>query len=118
MLLDEKGKEISRADDSGLEDAHLNVTPPADGRYTLLVKEVVNWGGPEFIYAIQVQPRPPSLSLTSGITRIALPQGTRQPLPLTLGRTALKGDVTLKLLGAPDRHCRATKVKLPTLGRM
>lgn len=102
VLLDEKGKEISRADDSGLEDAHLNVTPPADGRYTLLVKEVVNWGGPEFIYAVQVQPRPPSLSLASGITRIALPQGTRQPLPLTLGRTALKGDVTLKLLGAPE----------------
>lgn len=102
VLLDAKGKEISRADDSGLEEARLNVTPPADGRYTLLVKEVVNWGGPEFVYAIQVRPRPPSLSLTSGIARIALPQGTRQPLPLTLGRTALKGDVTLKLIGAPE----------------
>ena len=101
VLLDAAGKEVSRADDSGRDEARMNISPPADGDYTLVVGELVNWGGPEFAYAIRFQPRPPSLSLSSGVTRIALPQGTRQPLPLSLGQTAVKGDVTLKLLGAP-----------------
>ena len=101
VLLDAAGKEVSRADDSGRDEARMNISPPADGDYTLVVRELVNWGGPEFAYAIRFQPRPPSLSLSSGVTRIALPQGTRQPLPLSLGQTAVKGDVSLKLLGAP-----------------
>ena len=39
ILLDPAGKEVTRADDSGLEEARMNITPPADGDYTL----VVNW---------------------------------------------------------------------------
>ena len=101
ILLDAKGKEISRADDSGLDEARMNISPPADGEYTLVVRELVNWGGPEFAYAIRFAPRTPSLALSSGITRVALPQGTRQPLPLSLNQVALAGDVQFRLLGAP-----------------
>ncbi len=101
ILLDAKGKEVSRADDSGLDEARMNISPPADGDYTLVVRELVNWGGPEFAYAIRFAPRTPSLTLSSGITRVALPQGTRQPLPLSLNQVALAGDVAFRLLGAP-----------------
>ncbi len=101
ILLDAKGKEVSRADDSGLDEARMNVSPSADGEYTLVVRELVNWGGPEYAYAIRFAPREPHLVLSSGITRVALPQGTRQPLPLSLNQVAVAGDVTFRLKGAP-----------------
>ena len=102
ILLDPAGKEVTRADDSGLEEARMNISPPADGEYILVVKELVNWGGPEFAYAIRFAPRAPGLTLSSGITRVALPQGTRQPLPLSLNQVALAGDVAFRLKGAPE----------------
>jgi len=101
VLVDAKGTEVARADDSGFDDALLSFTPKADGVYSLLVQEVVNWGGPEFVYAITVEPRPPRLGLASGVTRIALPQGTRQPLPLSLSRTGVSGPVVISLIGGP-----------------
>ena len=51
-----------------------------DGAHTLVVRELVNWGGPEFAYAIRFAPRTPGITLTSGIARVALPPATRQPL--------------------------------------
>ncbi|GIT31883.1 MAG: hypothetical protein Ct9H300mP1_39290 [Planctomycetaceae bacterium] len=102
ILLDPAGKEVTRADDSGLDEARMNVSPPADGEYILVVKELVNWGGPEFAYAIRFAPRgPPGPTFSSGITRVALPLGTRQPLPLSLNQVALSGDVAFRLKGAP-----------------
>ena len=101
ILLDPKGKEVTRADDSGLDEARMNVSPSVDGEHTLVVRELVNWGGPEFAYAIRFAPRAPGLTLSSGITRVALPQGTRQPLPLSLNQVALAGDVVFRLKGAP-----------------
>jgi len=101
ILLDPKGKEVTRADDSGLDEARMNITPGVDGEHTLVVRELVNWGGPEFAYAIRFAPRAPAITLSSGITRVALPQGTRQPLPLSLNQVAVSGDVSFRLKGAP-----------------
>lgn len=102
ILLDSSGQEVSRADDSGLDEARMTFSPKSDGEYTLVVRELVNWGGPEFVYAIRFAPRVPSLVLSSGVTRVALPQGTRQPLPLSLNQIDLSGDISLRLVGAPE----------------
>ena len=95
-------KELQRSDDSSFDDAKFALTAPADGKYHLQVIEVVRKGGPAYAYRVEVQRRQPALQLTSQIGRLAIPRGTRQPLPLTLSRTDFGGPVTLSLVGAPE----------------
>ncbi|MBT4866604.1 MAG: hypothetical protein HON53_15990 [Planctomycetaceae bacterium] len=94
-------KELRRSDDSSFDDAKFTLTAPADGKYHLQVSEVVRKGGPAYAYRVEVQRRQPALQLTSQIGRLAIPRGTRQPLPLTLARTDFGGPVILSLVGAP-----------------
>jgi hypothetical protein len=101
VLFDPQGRELKRADDSGFDDAAFSFTSKKAGMHTLLVRDLVNRGGPEFVYRVEFRPREPQIDLASGVTRLAIPQGTYQPLPLTLTRTAFRGSVELSLLGAP-----------------
>jgi len=101
VLLDPTGKEVKRADDSGFDDAKFDFPVRTDGAHTLVVNDVISAGGPEHIYQIAVRLREARLVLNSGVTRLAIPQGTRQPLPLTLSRLNFRGPVQLQLVGAP-----------------
>jgi len=101
IFSDANGKEIGRSDDTGFDDAQLSVKAPADGNYYLHVREVVRRGGPAYAYRIEVTQRTPRLKLTSQVGRMAVPQQTWQPLPLTLERTDYQGEVELTLSGAP-----------------
>ena len=101
VLTDANGKEIGRSDDTGFDDAQLSLTAPADGNYFLHIREVVRRGGPAYAYRIEVKRRTPRLTLTSQVGRMAVPQQTWQPLPLTLGRTDYNGPVELTLSGVP-----------------
>ncbi|MBC8353554.1 MAG: PPC domain-containing protein [Planctomycetes bacterium] len=96
------GKNLKTIDDVGFEDAAFEFSAPADGRYTLKAVEVVRKHGPEYVYRIEVKERQPSISLTSEIGRIAIPQGTWQPLLLKLDRKDFNGEVKLELVGAPE----------------
>ena len=96
------GKSLKQVDDSGFEDAMFTFTPPADGIYVLQVGDVLRHGGAAFVYHIEVTPVRPHVELQSEVGRIAVPQGTWQPLPLTLNRTLYTGPIELTLAGAPD----------------
>ncbi|MEO1995760.1 MAG: hypothetical protein ABGZ17_10845, partial [Planctomycetaceae bacterium] len=101
ILSDANAKEIGRSDDTGFDDARLSLTAPADGNFYLHVREIVRRGGPAYAYRIEVERRTPRLTLTSQVGRMAIPQQTWQPLPLTLGRTDYQGPLELTLSGAP-----------------
>ncbi|MBP87867.1 MAG: hypothetical protein CMJ64_14280 [Planctomycetaceae bacterium] len=96
------GKKLKTVDDVGFEDATFDFSAPADGRYTLKAVEVVRQHGPEYVYRIEVKERQPGITLTSEIGRIAIPQGTWQPLLLKLARKDFNGEVKLELVGAPE----------------
>ena len=96
------GKNLKTVDDVGFEDATFDFSAPADGRYVLKAVEVVRKHGPEYVYRIEVKERQPSISLTSEIGRIAVPQGTWQPLLLKLARQDFDDEVKLELVGAPE----------------
>ncbi len=100
-LIDPQGKVIQRGDDFGFEDATFSWTVPKQGRYSLQVSEVVDKGGPEYAYRIEVSRQTPGIRLISEAGRLAIPRGSRQPLPLLLERTNFGGPVELTLLGAP-----------------
>ena len=96
------GKSLKQVDDSGFEDATFTFTPPADGNYVLQVGDVLRHGGAAFVYRVEVSAVQPHVVLESEVSRIAVPQGTWQPLPLKLKRTLYKGPLELNLVGGPD----------------
>ena len=96
------GKSLKQVDDSGFEDATFTFTPPADGNYVLQVGDVLRDGGSAFVYRIEVNAVQPHVELESEVGRIAVPQGTWQPLPLKLKRTQYNGPLELSLVGAPN----------------
>ena len=63
------------------------------------------------MYRVEFRAREPQIELASGVTRLAIPQGTYQPLPLTVSRSAFSGSVELSLLGAPA----GVKLKSPSI---
>jgi hypothetical protein len=94
-------KTLKTVDDNEFDDAAFDFAVPADGRYVLQVVEVVQESGPEYAYRIEVHERAPEIDLTTGATRLAVPQGTWQPVPLQLTRQDFSGEVILSLRGAP-----------------
>jgi hypothetical protein len=101
VLLDPTGKQLQRADGTGLSDVQVAFTAGAAGRYRLRVRDLTNAGGPAFVYRVEARVRGPRLELVSEVGRLAIPQGSRQPLPLRLTRTDYAGPVELALLEAP-----------------
>jgi len=111
-LMGPDGKTLKTVDDTGFDDAAFEFTARADGRHLLKVLEVVRKHGPEYVYRIEVHERTPAVELTSQIGRIAIPQGSWQPLPLQLSYTDFAGPVDLALIGAPaGLHLRDTTVE-------
>ena len=102
LLIDPNGKEVKRGDDSGFEDASFSFAASADGRHTLVIQDLARRGGSEYGYRVEISTRQPKIAMQSGVTRLAIPQGTRQPLPLTLTRSLFAGPVKLALNGAPE----------------
>jgi len=100
-LFGPEGKQIKSVDDVGFEDAQFDYSVQADGQHTLKVVEVVRKFGPEYVYRIEVKERLPGVTLISEIGRVAIPQGTWQPLLLKLQRKDFNGEVHLQLAGAP-----------------
>ena len=95
------GKTLKTVDDVGFDDATFEFYATVAGRYVLKVVEVVRKYGPEYVYRVEVREREPGIQLTSEIARLAIPQGTWQPLPLKLARKDFGEEVTLSLIGAP-----------------
>ena len=102
VLSDPSGKDVQRVDNGGFENVNFNFTAKEDGRHSMRVQTFISRGGPEFVYRIEVRGHEPRIELTSGVARLAIPQGSRQPLPLTLTRTDFSGPVELSLIGAPE----------------
>lgn len=98
-LYDPSGNQMLRADDNGREDAAFGFSVETSGRHHLLVRDVIEEGGPEFVYRVEFRFKKPRLDLVSEVARLTIPQGSQQPLPLVLNRTEYEGKVSLSLKG-------------------
>ncbi|MCH2372598.1 MAG: PPC domain-containing protein [Planctomycetes bacterium] len=99
---DAEGKQVARGDDTGLDEARFEFTAPSAGPYHLAVSDLIHRGGPAFVYRVEVHPVVPDFDLEAGAARLAIPQGTRQPLPLRLERRGFDEEIELVLVGAPE----------------
>lgn len=92
---------LKRVDDVGFDDARFDFTAPEDGTYLLAVYDVVQHGGPAYAYRVEINELSPTLQIRSEIGRMAIPQGTWQPLPLAISRARFNTPIQLSLQGAP-----------------
>ena len=93
---------LKQVDDVGFDDAHFDFTAPEEGQYYVVVRDVVQHGGPAYVYRIEISQLQPELQLTSDIGRMAIPQNNWQPLPVSVTRKRFSGPVQLALVGAPE----------------
>ena len=98
------GKQLARAEPRRPDsDADLEFTPPADGTYTVEVRDLYGAQGPRHAYRLTVRPPQPDYALTVPADRIALNPG--KPAEVIVAITRRDGfpdDVTLKVEGLPD----------------
>jgi hypothetical protein len=104
VLKDAKGNQVAATNPQALhpDDQRIDFTAPADGDYTLVVKHLTDWGGPDQIYRLTFIPYQPGFDFTLGIDRLDIPQGgTREMIIQTLARRDYTGPIELSVLGNP-----------------
>src|SRR5207237_8781307 len=85
--LDPTGKQLAMAEPKAInKDADLSFAPPADGVYTVEVRDLHAGGGPRFVYRLRVAPPEPDFEVTVAADRFALKPGTPLDIPATIGR--------------------------------
>jgi len=111
-VLDRSGKEIASNDD-GLElskDARLEFTVPADGDYTVVIRNVEEVTGADCYYRLKVEPVAPDFSLSIETDRLAVPVGGTVVLPIHIKRSGgfqrSGGDQGDRPSGRGDLHRR------------
>ena len=100
FLLDRFGKVLRRGTD-GKDEPTLDFTAPAAGQFGLAVRDQLRDGGESFAYRLTVTESAP-FSVTADVEGLTVPQGSWQPIPLTLIRGSAKGPIKLTLLNAPS----------------
>lgn len=64
-VYDAAGKAIGNSDDAdGSSDSRFDFTAPADGEYVVKVRDMLDRGGPEFVYRIESEPYLPEIQVT------------------------------------------------------
>jgi hypothetical protein len=108
-LYNEKGSQIAASDDSRGPDSYFRFNVPADGEYTIRVRDHLDRGAAEYVYRIEFhQPKP---RLTLGIPRVArysqsrqtiyVARGNRFATLLSASRSGFGGELVLDPKGLP-----------------
>lgn len=107
-ILNPQGAAISEADDlTGdriqSQDSWLeNWAAPADGKYTIELRDLHLRGGPEFTYALQVTKSEPYFSLEVDTDKTVMAPGIRAPIYVRVVRkNGFSGEVQLAIDGLP-----------------
>jgi hypothetical protein len=99
------GNDLASDDDSaGMLDASSRVTLPADGEYTLYLRDHLHRGGATFAYRIELTPVQPKLAMTllenkEVLTSVA--QGNRVHLLVSASRKDFDGPIDVSMLDLP-----------------
>jgi hypothetical protein len=103
-VLDHSGALLAEADDAGRDDRdpQLEFTPPADGKYTLRVKDLADRGGERLVYRLTIEPVTPDFSLALAADSFVLEKG--KPLEVSVNvtvRDGLREAIAIQAIGLP-----------------
>lgn len=101
-LLNAKGSKLAENDDSGMTDATVSYTFPADGEYQLLVQDLEGRGGPEFAYRIQVTGAVAPFVISAGSDVLNVPAGGTAAVKVVAARRGYNGPIQITVTGLPE----------------
>lgn len=104
-ILDAAGKTLSEADDSGRGqlDAELAFTPPADGDYRVVVRDLNRQGGSRAAYLLTVTSPQPDYQLSLDNDRFTLVSGKPLSITVKVDRTnGFDGEVQVRATDLPE----------------
>ena len=102
---DAAGSVLAEADDAGRDDRdpQLEFTPPADGQYTIRVKELAGRGGERMVYRLNAEPARPDFSLSLAADAFVLEKGKRLEIPVNITvRDGLREAIEIHAVGLPQ----------------
>ncbi len=99
VIVDKNGREVRRPENNR-EPLAADFTAGNPGVYGVVVRDVLNGGGPAHAYQLTISDEPFPPAILAEVEGVTVPQGTWQPVPITVTRTG-GGDLKLKLLNAP-----------------
>ncbi|MBT5321904.1 MAG: hypothetical protein HOL43_06030 [Verrucomicrobiales bacterium] len=109
-ICNKDGRNLATNDDSGGPDSYISWTVPADGEYTLRIRDHLGNGGPDYTYRVEFQPRVPTLSLyvldtsrynTQTRKNVVVARGNRFPLVIQARRGNFSGALALSTKDFP-----------------
>jgi hypothetical protein len=103
-VFDKEGKPIAEADDASRDDRDpvLDFSPPADGPYTLAVRDLANRGDLRLVYRLTGEPVVPNFSLSLPADSFVVEKG--KPLEISVNvnaRDGLKEPIEIRAIGLP-----------------
>jgi hypothetical protein len=108
-ILDAQGRTLLEGDDSAEEgrmsaDAAIDGwSPPADGTYAIEIRDLLQRGGPEFVYFLKITRAEPRFELTLDTDKTELSPGTSGVVFVnTVRRNGFEGDISLAVDGLPQ----------------
>jgi hypothetical protein len=100
----ESGKVLAEADDAGRDDRDpvLEFTPPADGRYRVLIRDLARRGGVRMVYRLSIEPVQPDFSLSLAADSFVLEKDKPLEIPVNVAvRDGLRGPIEIRAVGLP-----------------
>jgi hypothetical protein len=103
-VLDDAGKVLAEADDSGRQerDPQIAFTAPEDGRYRVIIRDLAGRGGPRIAYRLTIAPQTPDYSLSLAADSFVLEKD--KPLEIEVAVPAQFGfrdSVEIHAIGLP-----------------
>ena len=107
---DAAGKQLAANDDAGGPDSYLRWAAPADGEYTLAVRDHLNKGGPEYAYRVEVATVEPKATVSLPVVAtnsqerlaVSVPKGNRYATLVRATRADFGGDLTIAPVDLPE----------------
>ena len=98
-----KGKELARNDDKAGRDPKLEWTAPESGEFVVVVGNVLQRGGSDYMYRLSVQRAPPSVEFTLADAAITLAAGKTNEVKATVKRLhGFKAKLTISSKDLPE----------------
>jgi hypothetical protein len=103
-VLDESGKLLVEADDTGRDDRdpQVDFTAPADGRYRVLIRDLHGRGDLRMVYRLTIEPIQPDFSLALATDSFVLEKDKPLEIPVNVAvRDGLREPIEIGAVGLP-----------------
>jgi len=110
QVVNPKGGLVADNDDAGGPDSTVTLKPDEDGEYAVLVRDHLRRGGPTYVYALEIAPAEPSITVkipdiarndTQTRQYITVPRGNCFGTLISARRANVSGELSLRMDGLP-----------------